>query len=861
MGSVPQLAIIKGRTRAHKPAQLHALFEEIANTDSGKNVALIFEENGITRQLTYKELDTLTNSLARVISNKITANNIPRNLDGDYIVAVSMTPSDYLIVTLLAILKAGAAYLPLDPTFPKSRVEHILCEAKPAMVIFDEDFGNFLTTDKLSLKEFLNAGNEFPSSPLNENERQKHLKTDLAIVLYTSGSTGIPKGVRLHNAMIMNRLRWQFKTFPYANTESTCVFKTALTFVDSVSEIWGPLINGLSVLIIPKEVTQNPERLVSLLEKYKIERLVLVPSLLRSLLMYFDLHKEKQFLKRLKTWICSGETLVASLAQQFYKYFSISHHKLCNFYGSTEIMGDVTYQVISDIDQLNYQEKIPIGVPIDNTIVYILDPDYRPVKVGEVGELFVAGANLASGYVNGRDPDKFIENPLAVDPTYMKLYRTGDFARVEKGIILYEGRTDSQVKIRGHRVDLSEIEKTVNSIDGIEKGVVLCYKPGELNQTLLAFITTEASLNERQIERLLKEKLPSYMVPQVILLDDIPLLVNGKIDRQTLLKVYENSDGNNNDTVNFQVEIDYTGVTEGQMPAAKVLFETVASVLHKSARSSICVDANFYEIGGNSLNSIYTITSLNEKGYHISIGDFIAATDLGEILDRMSPDKQSFPTMMTQPPCYSAEPLQNDHKKDAIDMITSSFYQKADLEQWIITEIFEYDYADLLEKLWTPLVEAGLSFIVKTETGKSVGVALNFDGRDEPEVEVHSKLSIIFEFLESVEGSVRDTELPAGKGKILHSFMMATNSTLTPKENVAVIQFMEKEVIRVARCSSFEGIFTTNTNPLTQQLGTNIYSYRTYLDCQVNQYVASDGTKPFGLAPDSQRVLVQWKAV
>ncbi|KAB0794533.1 hypothetical protein PPYR_11372 [Photinus pyralis] len=859
MGSVPQLSIIKGRTRPTKASQLHTLFEQVVKTDSGKNTALIYEENGLIRKLTYEELDTLTNSLARVISDNITRNKIPPNLDGDYIVAVSMTPSDYLVVTLLAILKAGAAYLPLDPAFPKGRVEHILREAKPAMVIFDTDCDYFLNTFKLSLEGFLDGAKQYPSLPLEENERQRHLKTDLAIVLYTSGSTGVPKGVRLHNAMILNRLQWQFKTFPYSDTESTCVFKTALTFVDSVSEIWGPLINGLSLLVIPKLVTQNPELLVSLLEKYKIERLVLVPSLLRSLLMYFNLHSEKQFLKHLKTWICSGETLVASLVQQFYQYFAIDQHKLCNFYGSTEIMGDVTFHVINE--QVNYQEKIPIGLPIDNTIVYLLDSDFRPVKVGEVGELFVAGANLAAGYVNGRDPDKFIENPLAVDPAYMKLYRTGDFARIEKGTVLYEGRTDSQVKIRGHRVDLAEIEKSVNAIDGIEKGVVLCYNPGEINQALLSFVTSEASLNERQIEKLLKEKLPLYMVPQVLLLDDIPLLVNGKTDRQALLKLYENSDGNNNDTLNFTVEIDYTGVSEGQLPAAKVLFETVASVLHKSARSSISIDANFYEIGGNSLNSIYTITSLNEKGYHISIGDFIAASDLGEILDRMSPDKQIFPTIITQPPCYAAEFLTDDHKKDAIDMITSSFYQKADLEQWIITEISELDYANLMEALWRPLVDAGLSFVVKTETGKSVGVALNFDARAEPDVEVRSKLSIIFEFLESVEGPVRDTQLPPGKGTVLHSFMMATNSTLAAKENVAVIQFMEKEVIRVARSNNFAGIFTTNTNPLTQQLGTNVYSYKTYLEYQVNQYIATDGTKPFGLAPDAQRVLVQWKTV
>lgn len=857
MGSIPQLSVLKGPTRTLKPTLLHNIFENIANTTAANSVALIFEENGETKTYTYTELNNLTNRLARVIRQTILEKSLPRNNDGDFIVAVSMHPSDYLVITLLAIWKAGGAYLPLDPTFPKARVEHILREAKPVMVLFDEDAGNFVNTFKLHVNDFLNSSHNLSSNPLSDDELLQHLRDDLAIVLYTSGSTGVPKGVRLPHTTILNRLQWQFKTFPYSKTETTGVFKTALTFVDSVSEIWGPLLNGLAVVVVPKTITQDPERLVTVLEKYKIERLVLVPSLLRSLLMYFELQTGKRFLQNLKAWVCSGETLVVSLAEEFYKYFPVNQHKLCNFYGSTEIMGDVTFHVISDLEQLKHQEKVPIGLPVDNTIVYLLDSDFRPVKSGEVGELFVSGSNLAAGYVNGRDPEKFIENPLAVDPAFAKLFRTGDFARLEKGTLLYEGRTDSQVKIRGYRVDLSESEKAINAIDGVDKGVVLCYKPGEVNQAILAFVTTQASLNEYQIETLLKKHLVAYMVPQVILIDSIPLLVNGKIDRQSLLKSYECLNNNNNDGMFYHTYIDYTGVPESQMTAAKVLFETVASVLNRSARSAISLDANFYEIGGNSLNSIFTISRLNEKGYQISIGDFIAAIDLGEILDRMSPDKQSFPTIIAQPPCYTAEMLQDKHKKDVIDMITTSFYQKADLEQWLITEISETDYTELMDKLWEPLVEKQLSFVVKTESGKAVGVGLTFDARDEPEVEVHSKLAVIFEFLESIEGPVRDLQLPPGKGTILHSFMMGTNSTLTPKENVAVIQFMEEEVIRVARSNEFVGIFTTNTSPLTQQLGSDIYAYKTYLDYQVNEYVASDNTKPFGMAPDSQRAIVQ----
>lgn len=167
-----------------------------------------------------------------------------------------------------------------------------------------------------------------------------------------------------------------------------------------------------------------------------------------------------------------------------------------------------------------------------------------------MGELYVAGLNLAAGYVNGRDPNKFIDNPLAIDFNYTKLYATGDYASYVKNTLFYEGRTDSQIKIRGHRVDLSEVENAVNSINGVDKAVVLCYRPGEIDQALLAFTTTKNHLvNEYRIEDELKEKLTSYMIPQVVIIESIPLLVNGKVDRQGLLKMYENT--NNNGTYNY----------------------------------------------------------------------------------------------------------------------------------------------------------------------------------------------------------------------------------------------------------------------------------------------------------------------
>lgn len=173
----------------------------------------------------------------------------------------------------------------------------------------------------------------------------------------------------------------------------------------------------MAILVVPKHITRDPSQLVSLLEKYQIERMVLVPTLLKSILIYVTLKKDVKYLNKLKYWICSGETLPTSLAIEFYDYFDEKAHFLCNFYGSTEIMGDVAYFTCEGKEQLRHYDNVPIGCPVSNTVIYLLDGEYRPVKAGTIGELYVSGSNLANGYVNGRDKERFIENPLAVDPS------------------------------------------------------------------------------------------------------------------------------------------------------------------------------------------------------------------------------------------------------------------------------------------------------------------------------------------------------------------------------------------------------------------------------------------------------------
>ncbi|XP_067618590.1 beta-alanyl-bioamine nonribosomal peptide synthetase ebony [Eurosta solidaginis] len=884
MGSIPKLSILKGQQQDITPRPLHRLFEANLLHHSHKTALISHNSDGAiaceATQCTYKELNQRANQCARLIVSEIKRHCLEPNTDNDYIVAVCMEPTDALVSALLSIWKAGAAYLPIDPTFPLTRIQHILQEARPVIVICDDNvdrqrFGNTFTITKSDLFQ---CATEFSNANLMGAEMLADGSNHLAIVLYTSGSTGIPKGVRLPHPVILNRLQWQWHQFPYAPTETVSVFKTALTFVDSVSELWGPLMCGLAILVVPKFITKNPERLVDLLEQYKIRRLVLVPTLLRSILMYlklsddntkYQLKQRDRLLYNLKIWVCSGEPLPIALATSFFDYFTEGVHNLYNFYGSTEVMGDVTYFACENKNKLSIFDHVPIGLPLSNTVIYLLDGDFRPVKHGEIGEIFVSGLNLAEGYVNGRDPEKFVENPLAIEYKYSRLYRTGDYGSIREGNIMYEGRTDSQIKIRGHRVDLAEVEKNVSELPFVDKAIVLCYHVGKLDQTILAFVKLRDDsplLSEIQIEAKLRDKLAEYMSPQVVLIDQVPYLVNGKVDRQALLKTYETANNNEGDS-SIILDYDYTHIPDDVKHIAKELFEIVGGVIGRSIRATLTANSNFYELGGNSLNSIYTVTLLREKGYNVGISEFIASKDLGEILQKMINNRNStsmYEDWASLVPHLDmiAEPLSDSHRKNVIDIIVDSFYGKADLEQWLKPDILPNDYSDLINDIWDALVEKNLSFIVRDRrTNRIIGTALNFDARDEPEVEVKSKLIIVFEFLEFIEGPIRDNQLLKGLNQILHSFMMGTSSDLNPQENIACMHFMENEVLRLARERHFSGILTTNTSPLTQQLGDDVYHYKTLLDYQVNQYVYNDNTKPFGKAPDTQRAIVHWREV
>lgn len=323
-------------------------------------------------RITFVELNRKGTELAGKLSNFVNVSSS----DDDKIVAVNLLPDAELIVSLLAIFKIGAAYLPLDASFPADRVAHILKDAQPillltagsvlrgssfASVVADCNVPVFDVEDKEANDDAIGLDLD-PERTKGEEAKG----STLAAVLYTSGSTGTPKGVRLKHETILHRLRWQWHTFPFT-TDEVCCFKTALTFVDSIAEIWAPLLIGQPVEIVAKAVTQDTQRFIDLLDRCKISRLVLVPSLLKAilaLLKYESSENSNRNLEQLKMWVCSGEILTGDLLLEFYDCFPAGT-VICNYYGSTEVMGDVTYvafQSRDDVIASLLDNKVPIGI-------------------------------------------------------------------------------------------------------------------------------------------------------------------------------------------------------------------------------------------------------------------------------------------------------------------------------------------------------------------------------------------------------------------------------------------------------------------------------------------------------------------
>ncbi|HWX00232.1 non-ribosomal peptide synthetase [Collimonas sp.] len=536
-------------------------------------------------QLSYAELNRQANQLAHYLREL--------GVQPDQRVAICAERSPAMVVALLAVLKAGAAYVPLDPAYPADRLAYMLNDSAPRVVLTQTGIEGGWQQVRASI------GPDLPLLDLQapswsgypeHNPDSSHLTpSSLAYVIYTSGSTGKPKGVMNEHRGVVNRMLWMQQAYGLGQ-QDVVLQKTPFSFDVSVWEFFWPLMTGAKLVLAKPDGHKDPAYLSGLIRAAGVTTLHFVPSMLQV----FAAHDEAAACTSIVRVMCSGEALPAALVDSFHAL--LPRAQLHNLYGPTEAAVDVTSW--TSIAGEN-RSAIPIGKPIANTSIHILDARGEPVPLGVAGELHIGGVQVARGYLNQPQlsEQRFIANPFSQEPG-ARLYKTGDLARWQAdGNLLYLGRNDFQVKLRGFRIELGEIEVQLAAHAAIREAVVIAREDSPGDKRLVAYLVTSEEVDAETIRAYLSVNLPDYMVPAAyVTLAALPLTANGKLDRSSLPA----PDGGAY-AANSYAE---------PQGAAEVVLAAIWSELLKIER--VGRHDNFFSLGGHSLLAVQMISRLRQ---------------------------------------------------------------------------------------------------------------------------------------------------------------------------------------------------------------------------------------------------------
>ncbi|SHM78877.1 amino acid adenylation domain-containing protein [Duganella sacchari] len=488
---------------------LHQLFEQQA-ARSPSGIALVCED----QRLSYAELNARANRVAHQLR--------AMGVGPDVLVGLAVERKPEMIVGLLAILKAGGAYVPLDPSYPEDRIAYMLADAKPAVVLAQPHTAPACDAPVLCFDD------EALSAQPDGNLANLTTPSNLAYVIYTSGSTGRPKGALLQHGNVTRLFKATAQWFDFSDKDSWSLFHS-YAFDFSVWEIWGALLYGGKLVMVPYLVSRAPEQFHALLAAEQVTILNQTPSAFQQL-MEADRQPGAPALS-LRRVVFGGEALNQSALAPWFIRHGRTQPLLVNMYGITETTVHVTHVPL----HAEIASASPIGVPIPDLGVYILDSRQNPAPVGVPGELHVSGAGLARGYLNRPDltAERFVPDPFSAQAG-SRMYRSGDLARwLPDGGIEYLGRIDNQIKIRGFRIELGEIESALAALDGVREALVLAREDNRGDKRLVAYVVS--SLEEPALRAGLGKTLPEYMVPShFVSLERFPLTANGKVDRKAL---------------------------------------------------------------------------------------------------------------------------------------------------------------------------------------------------------------------------------------------------------------------------------------------------------------------------------------
>ncbi|WP_123161274.1 non-ribosomal peptide synthetase, partial [Burkholderia pseudomallei] len=598
---------------------IHQLFE--AQVDrKPEAIALTFDG----QRLSYAELNARANRLAHYLQG--------RGVGPGRLVALCAERGIEMVVGLLAILKAGGAYVPLDPSHPPERLRRMLDDTNPVAVLVDDigadalaSFESHVAARSPRVHLSRDIAQWRACSPANPSTPRERAARRLAYVIYTSGSSGEPKGVMNEHRGVVNRLWWMQQT--YALDERDAVLqKTPFSFDVSVWEFFWPLMSGARLVIAKPEGHKDPAYLSELIDRERVTTLHFVPSMLQAFLEDEGAARGCGSVKRV---MCSGEALPPSLVKRFYR--CLPDARLHNLYGPTEAAVDVTAWAC---DAEEGGASVPIGRPIANTRIYVLDEYGQPVPRGVAGELYIGGVQVARGYLNRPEltRERFVDDPFVAGG---RLYKTGDLARWRTdGSLEYLGRNDFQVKIRGFRIELGEIEAQLAKVAGVRETVVLAREAapdtkrhaasnensasnsGE--KRLVAYYTGDADATALRAQA--AQHLPSYMVPSAyVRLDAWPLTPNGKLDRHALPAPADDA----------YARAEYEAPQGAKEEALAAIWKDLLPVERISRHD------NFFELGGHSLLAITLIEHMRRANLHADVTTLFTAPTLADLAVRV----------------------------------------------------------------------------------------------------------------------------------------------------------------------------------------------------------------------------------
>ena len=550
------------------------------------------------RKTTYADLDRAAERFA--------ARLVELGIEGGSRVAICLDRSTAMVAAMLATLRVGAVFVPLDPSYPAERLRYVLADSRAMVLVTTPAHAERLKPLDAVVMFLDSAAADGAIGPRKDEVHP----LDAAYVIYTSGSTGRPKGVVATHRATLNRFAWMWKAFPFAADEVACQ-KTAVGFVDAIWEIFGPLLAGVPLVVLPDAAVKDPTRLVRLLGQHRVTRLLVVPSLLQLLCeSRIDLASE---LPCLRWWFVSGERLSGDLAQQFCE--AMPEACLTNLYGSSEVAGDITFAIRTNDEPAG---DMPIGWPMANCRAYVLDRHFRLVPQGVAGDLYVAGPNLARGYFDrpGLTAERFLPDPFSNRPGE-RMYATGDRARQQPdGCLEFLGRLDQQVKIRGFRIELGEVEAVLQEHPAVRQAAVVVHDD-DVGGRLVAYVVADEELPDADhLRQYMAERLPAHMVPATLLfVDCFPLLPNGKLDRTSLAKLKS-------------VAGQSTGTVAPRSDAEAALAPIWMELLNLD---HIGMTDNFFGLGGHSLLATRLVSRIRDAiGVELPLPDVFLHPTIAE---------------------------------------------------------------------------------------------------------------------------------------------------------------------------------------------------------------------------------------